>query len=147
VDGTAYVLNGPNLNPLGKRQPEIYGRETLSDVEAACRRAGNELGLAVRFHQVNREYEVIDWMHEAREAAGIVINPPALTYTSVALLDALKTCGCPILEMHNSNVHQQEASRHHAYVSLSATGVIAGFSAQGYTLALPRLEHLIEIAA
>jgi 3-dehydroquinate dehydratase-2 len=140
----AYVLNGPNLNLLGKRQPEIYGRETLADVEAACRRVGAELKLEIRFHQTNREYELIDWIHEAREdAAGIVINPAAFTHTSVALLDALKTCECPILEVHISNIHQREAFRHHSYVSLAATGVIAGFGTQGYTLALQRLAHLI----
>ncbi len=142
---TAYVLNGPNLNLLGKRQPEIYGRETLADVEAACRRTGEELKLAIRFHQTNREYELIDWIHEAREdAAGIVINPAAFTHTSVALLDALKTCECPILEVHISNVHQREAFRHHSYVSLAATGVIAGFGTQGYTLALQRLAQVLE---
>jgi 3-dehydroquinate dehydratase-2 len=142
---TAYVLNGPNLNLLGKRQPEIYGHETLADVEAACRRAGAELDLAIRFHQSNREYELIDWVHEAREdAAGIVINPAAFTHTSVALLDALKTCDFPIFEVHISNVHQREAFRHHSYVSLVATGVIAGLGTQGYTLALQRLARLIE---
>jgi 3-dehydroquinate dehydratase II len=141
----AYVLNGPNLNLLGKRQPEIYGHETLADVEAACRRTAGELGLTIRFHQSNREYELIDWVHEAREdAAGIVINPAAFTHTSVALLDALKTFEGPILEVHISNVHQRESFRHHSYVSLAATGVIAGFGTQGYTLALQRLANLIE---
>jgi 3-dehydroquinate dehydratase-2 len=140
-----YVLNGPNLNLLGKRQPEIYGHETLADVEAACRRVGAELGLTIRFHQSNREYELIDWVHEAREdAAGIVINPAAFTHTSVALLDALKTCDVPIFEVHISNVHQRESFRHHSYVSLVATGVIAGLGTQGYTLALQRLARLIE---
>jgi 3-dehydroquinate dehydratase-2 len=140
-----YVLNGPNLNLLGKRQPEIYGRETLADVAAACRVTAEELGLELRFHQSNREYELIDWVHEAREdAAGIVINPAAFTHTSVALLDALKTCTCPILEVHISNVHQREAFRHHSYVSLAASGVIAGFGTQGYTLALRRLAVLID---
>jgi 3-dehydroquinate dehydratase-2 len=142
---TVYVLNGPNLNLLGKRQPEIYGRETLADVEAACRRVGVALNLAIRFHQSNREYELIDWVHEAREdAAGIVINPAAFTHTSVALLDALKTCDFPILEVHISNVHQRESFRHHSYVSLVASGVIAGFGTQGYLLALQRLATLIE---
>jgi 3-dehydroquinate dehydratase-2 len=140
-----YVLNGPNLNLLGKRQPEIYGHETLADVEAACRRVGAELGRTIRFHQSNREYELIDWVHEAREdAAGIVINPAAFTHTSVALLDALKTCDAPIFEVHISNVHQRESFRHHSYVSLVATGVIAGLGTQGYTLALQRLARLIE---
>ena len=142
---TAYVLNGPNLNLLGKRQPEIYGHETLADVEAACRKTADALGFEIRFHQSNREYELIDWVHEAREdAAGIVINPAAFTHTSVALLDALKTCECPIFEGHISNVHQREAFRHHSYVSLAATGVIAGLGTQGYTLALQRLAHMIE---
>ena len=138
------VLNGPNLNLLGKRQPEIYGRETLADVEAACRRTGADHGLDIRFHQSNREYELIDWIHEAREiAAGIVINPAAFTHTSVALLDALKTFEGPIIEVHISNVHQREAFRHHSYVSLVASGVIAGFGTQGYVVALQRLAHLI----
>jgi 3-dehydroquinate dehydratase-2 len=142
---TAYVVNGPNLNLLGKRQPEIYGHETLADVEAACRRTGAELDLAIRFHQSNREYELIDWVHEAREdAIGIVINPAAFTHTSVALLDALKTCDFPIFEVHISNVHQRESFRHHSYVSMVATGVIAGLGTQGYTLALQRLARLIE---
>jgi 3-dehydroquinate dehydratase-2 len=103
------------------------------------------LDLAIRFHQSNREYELIDWVHEAREdAAGIVINPAAFTHTSVALLDALKTCDFPILEVHISNVHQRESFRHHSYVSLVASGVIAGFGTQGYLLALQRLATLIE---
>ena len=141
---TVYVLNGPNLNLLGKRQPEIYGRETLADVEAACRKAGAGVGLDIRFHQSNREYEIIDWIHEAREAAaGIVINPAAFTHTSVAILDALKTFEGPVIEVHISNVHQREAFRHHSYVSLAATGVIAGLGTQGYTLALQRIANLI----
>eukprot|EP01037_Dinobryon_pediforme_P026908 gene26908-29596_t len=123
-----YVLNGPNLNLLGKRQPEIYGRETLADVEAECRRVGAELGLEIAFHQSNREYELIDWIHAAREtAAGIVINPAAFTHTSVAILDALKAFDGPIIEVHISNVHAREPFRHHSYVSAVASGVIAGF--------------------
>ncbi|HEV2678220.1 MAG TPA: type II 3-dehydroquinate dehydratase [Aliidongia sp.] len=139
-----YVLNGPNLNLLGKRQPEIYGHETLADVEAECRRVGTELGLEIRFHQSNAEFQIIDWIHEAREiAAGIVINPAAFTHTSVAILDALNACDLPIIEVHISNVHKREAFRHHSYVSLVATGVIAGFGTQGYPLALQRLGRLI----
>ncbi|MBV8320516.1 MAG: 3-dehydroquinate dehydratase, partial [Hyphomicrobiales bacterium] len=111
------VLNGPNLNLLGKREPEIYGPETLADVEADCRRVGKELRLDIEFRQSNREYEIIDWIHAARgRAAGIVINPAAFTHTSVAILDALKTFEGPILEVHISNVHQREAFRHHSYV-------------------------------
>jgi 3-dehydroquinate dehydratase-2 len=145
---TVYVLNGPNLNLLGRRQPEIYGHETLADVEALCRRTAGALGLAVRFHQTNREYELIDWVHEAREdAAGIVINPAAFTHTSVALLDALKTCDCPIVEVHISNVHRREEFRHHSYVSLAATAVIAGCGTHGYALALHHVATLVGEAA
>ena len=140
-----YVLNGPNLNLLGKRQPHIYGHETLADVETDCRRVAGELGLELRFHQSNGEYEIIDWIHEARETAcGIVINPAAFTHTSVAILDALNTFEAPIIEVHISNVHKREEFRHHSYVSLRADGVIAGLGTQGYTLALRRLAHLLD---
>lgn len=139
-----YVLNGPNLNLLGKRQPEVYGHETLADVEKACRELSEELGLELHFHQSNAEFQIIDWIHEAREtASGIVINPAAFTHTSVAILDALNTCDFPVLEVHISNVHRRESFRHHSYVSLRADGVIAGFGTQGYTLALRRLARLI----
>jgi 3-dehydroquinate dehydratase-2 len=142
------VLNGPNLNLLGKRQPHIYGHETLADVDANCRRVASELRLEIRFHQSNREYEIIDWIHEAREiAAGIVINPAAFTHTSVAILDALNTFEPPVIEVHISNVHKREEFRHHSYVSLRADGVIAGFGTQGYQLALRRLAHLLDQAA
>ena len=140
-----YVLNGPNLNLLGKRQPHIYGHETLADVEASVRELANELNLEIRFHQSNREYEIIDWIHEAREtAAGIVINPAAFTHTSVAILDALNAFDAPVLEVHISNVHKREAFRHHSFVSARADGVIAGFGVQGYLLALRRIAHLID---
>ena len=140
-----YILNGPNLNLLGKRQPAIYGHETLADVEAACRRVGAELGLEIEFHQSNAESQLIDWIHEARElAGGIVINPAAYTHTSVAILDALSGCEFPIIEVHISNVHRREAFRHHSYVSLAASGVIAGCGTQGYLLALQRVARLIE---
>jgi 3-dehydroquinate dehydratase-2 len=140
-----YVLNGPNLNLLGKRQPHIYGHETLADVEAECRRMAAELALEIVFHQSNREYEIIDWIHEARErASGIVINPAAFTHTSVAILDALNACDIPIIEVHISNVHKREAFRHHSYVSTVASGVIAGFGTQGYPVALQRLARLID---
>jgi 3-dehydroquinate dehydratase-2 len=145
VKPLVFVLNGPNLNLLGRRQPEIYGHETLADVEADCRRTAAALGLAIRFHQSNREYEIIDWIHEAREsAAGIVINPAAFTHTSVAILDALNTFEPPIIEVHISNVHRREAFRHHSYVSSAAAGVIAGFGTQGYALAIQRLARLID---
>ena len=140
-----YVLNGPNLNLLGKRQPHIYGHETLGDVEKDCRAVGAELKLEIRFHQSNREYEIIDWIHEARETAGgMVINPAAFTHTSVAILDALNTCEFPVIEVHISNVHKREAFRHHSYISGVASGVIAGFGTQGYQLALRRVARLID---
>ena len=145
MDRTVYVLNGPNLNLLGKRQPTIYGQETLEDVEASCRRVGAELGLSIEFRQSNREYEIIDWIHEARERAdAIVINPAAFTHTSVAILDALHTFEGPIIEVHISNVHKREAFRHHSYVSTVASGVIAGFGVQGYEMALQRVARLTE---
>ena len=140
-----YVLNGPNLNLLGKRQPAIYGHETLADVEKACRHAANELRLELRFHQSNREYEIIDWIHEARETAGgIVINPAAFTHSSVAILDALNSFDGPVIEVLISNIHKREAFRHHSFVSGRADGVIAGFGTQGYTLAMRRLATLID---
>jgi 3-dehydroquinate dehydratase-2 len=138
------ILNGPNLNLLGKRQPDIYGHETLADVEAQCRTLADELGLTLAFKQSNAEHDLIDWIHEAREtAAGIIINPAAFTHTSIAIMDALKTCDFPILEVHISNVHQREAFRRHSYVSLAATGVIAGFGVDGYRLALRHMAHLL----
>jgi 3-dehydroquinate dehydratase-2 len=143
-----YVLNGPNLNLLGKRQPHIYGHETLADVERDCRALGEELNLSLRFHQSNREYEIIDWIHEAREAAiGIVINPAAFTHTSVAILDALNTFDHPVIEIHISNVHKREEFRHHSFVSARADGVIAGCGTQGYLLALRRVAQLADAGA
>jgi 3-dehydroquinate dehydratase-2 len=140
-----YVLNGPNLNLLGKRQPHIYGQETLADVERDCRALAQELRLELRFHQSNREYEIIDWVHEARDiAGGIVINPAAFTHTSVAILDALNTFDAPVIEIHISNVHKREEFRHHSFVSSRADGVIAGFGTQGYLLALRRIAFLID---
>jgi 3-dehydroquinate dehydratase-2 len=144
MSNLVFILNGPNLNLLGKREPAIYGHETLADVEAECRRLAGELGLNIRFHQSNREYEIIDWIHEAREsAAAVIINPAAFTHTSVAILDALKMCDCPVLEVHISNVHQREAFRHHSYVSAAATAVMAGFGTHGYQLALRHVAKLI----
>ncbi|MDO8884126.1 MAG: type II 3-dehydroquinate dehydratase [Pseudotabrizicola sp.] len=139
-----YILNGPNLNLLGLRQPEIYGRETLEDVAEACAALAEELGLVIRFHQSNHEGQIIDWVHEARGAgAGVIINPGAFTHTSVAILDALNAFDGPVLEVHISNVHKREAFRHHSYVSLRAEGVIAGFGTEGYLLALRRMRTLV----
>jgi 3-dehydroquinate dehydratase-2 len=140
-----FVLNGPNLNLLGKRQPHIYGHETLADVERDCRALAVELGLELRFHQSNREYEIIDWIHEARDiAGGIVINPAAFTHYSVAILDALNAFDAHVLEVHISNVHKREEFRHHSFVSARADGVIAGFGTQGYLLALRRMARLLD---
>jgi 3-dehydroquinate dehydratase-2 len=139
-----FVLNGPNLNLLGKRQPEIYGRETLADVERDCTALAAELGLAVRFLQSNWEGQVVDWIHEGRESASaVVINPGAFTHTSVAILDALNAFDGPVIEVHISNVHQRESFRHHSYVSLRADGIIVGCGTQGYQLALRRLATLV----
>ncbi len=138
-----YILNGPNLNLLGKRQPEIYGRETLADVEAACRKLAKAEKLDIRFHQSNREYEIIDWIHEARDkAAAIIINPGAFTHTSIAILDALNAFDGLVIEVHVSQVHKREAFRHHSYVSHRADAVMAGFGAQGYELALMRVARI-----
>ena len=140
-----FLLNGPNLNLLGKRQPHIYGHETLADVERDCTSLAAELALELRFHQSNREYEIIDWIHEARDVAcGIVINPAAFTHTSVAILDALNTFEPPVIEVHISHVHKRESFRHHSFVSGRADGVIAGFGTQGYQLALRRIATLVE---
>jgi 3-dehydroquinate dehydratase-2 len=148
VSRLVYVLNGPNLNLLGKRQPQIYGHETLADVERDCRTVAAELKLEIRFHQSNREYEIIDWIHEARETAGgIAINPAAFTHTSVAILDALSAFDGPVIEIHISNVHKREPFRHHSFVSHRADGVVAGFGTQGYPLALRRIARLIDEAA
>ena len=139
-----FILNGPNLNLLGMRQPEIYGRETLEDVADACAALAEDLGLSIRFHQSNHEGQIIDWIHAARgEGAGIVINPGAFTHTSVAILDALNAFDGPVLEVHISNVHKREAFRHHSYVSLRAEGLIAGFGTEGYLLALRRMKTLV----
>ncbi|WP_422372481.1 type II 3-dehydroquinate dehydratase [Hoeflea sp.] len=144
MTGTIYVLNGPNLNLLGKRQPEIYGRETLADVEAAAIETAKAEGLSVRFLQSNAEHQLIDWIHEARdEAAAIVINPGAYTHTSVAILDALNTFEGPVMEVHISNVHKREEFRRHSYVSLRADGVIAGCGTQGYLLAIERVAKVL----
>ena len=138
------VLNGPNLNLLGLRQPEIYGRETLADVEAALARLAAELGVAVACHQSNHEGQLVDWIQEARkDAAGIIINPGAYSHTSVAILDALNAFEGPVLEVHISNIHKREAFRHHSFVSSRADGVIAGFGTEGYLLALRRMAGLL----
>jgi 3-dehydroquinate dehydratase II len=142
---TIYILNGPNLNLLGKRQPEIYGHETLEDVTAACAALAEQLGLNIACFQSNHEGVLIDTIHQARDlAAGIVINPGAFTHTSVAIYDALNTFEGPVIEVHISNVHKRESFRHHSYVSLRAEGVIAGLGTEGYQFALRRLATLLK---
>ena len=139
------ILNGPNLNLLGQRQPEIYGYSTLADVERDCSVVASEVNLEPVFRQSNREYEIIDWIHEARgTAAGIVINPAAFTHTSIAILDALNTFEGPVIEVHIGNIHKRETFRHHSFVSLRADGVMAGFGVQGYSLALRRVATLLD---
>ncbi len=135
-----FVLNGPNLNMLGLRQPKVYGRATLADVEKLCRARAEELGLAVDFRQSNLEGELVGWIQEARKAAaGIIINAGAYTHTSVAILDALFAAEKPVIEVHLSNVFRRESFRHHSYVSPAAIGVIVGLGPQGYALALEAL--------
>ncbi|KEA62329.1 3-dehydroquinate dehydratase II [Marinobacterium lacunae] len=132
-----YVLNGPNLNLLGKRQPEIYGHETLADVEERMRKKAATLDLTIEFFQSNYEGAIVEKIHEAREKAdGIIINPAAYTHTSVAILDALNAFDNPVVELHISNVHKREAFRHHSFVSARAEAVMAGFGTLGYELAL-----------
>jgi len=144
MNRNVFVFNGPNLNLLGQREPHIYGSETLADVKAACQALADALGLELDFRQTNREYELIDWVQEARDkAAAIVINPAAYTHTSVALLDALSSFDGPVIEVHISNIHKREEFRHHSYVSRRADGVIAGCGTEGYQLALRRIATLL----
>ena len=142
---TVFILNGPNLNLLGVRDPSIYGRDTLGDIEERCTARAASLGLEIDFRQTNHEGQLVDWIQEARESAdGIILNAGAFTHTSVALLDALTAAGLPIIEVHLSNIFRRERFRHHSYVSLAATGVICGLGGQGYELALDALARLIE---
>jgi len=137
-----YVLNGPNLNRLGKREPEIYGRTTLQEVEEMCREAAADQ--PIEFRQTNREHELIDWIHEAIDAgSGIVINPAAFTFTSLAVLDALKMFPGPIIELHISNIHRRDPLYHNSLVSKVATAVIAGLGANGYPVAVCAMRDLL----
>jgi 3-dehydroquinate dehydratase-2 len=132
-----YVLSGPNLNLLGTREPEIYGHQTLDDVRRLCEARASARGYEIVFRQSNREGELVDWIQEAREkGSAVVINPAGYGHTSVAILDALKAVGVPVVECHLSNPAAREAFRHHSYVSLAATGVITGFGAASYELAV-----------
>lgn len=141
---TILVLNGPNLNLLGIREPGIYGRETLADIEEACLERAAALGLAVDFRQSNHEGHLVDWIQEARENAdGIIINPGGYTHSSLAILDALRVAELPIIEVHLSNIHRRESFRHRSFVSLAATGIICGLGGHGYVLALEAMARLV----
>ena len=143
-----YVLNGPNLNLLGVREPNIYGKTTLDDIARACADLGKALGFAIDFRQSNHEGQLVDWIQEARtEASAVVINPAAYGHTSVALLDALKTLSIPIVECHLSHLATRESFRHQTYVSKAASGIVAGFGAQSYTLALQAAAQLARAQA
>ena len=141
------ILNGPNLNLLGTRQPEVYGATTLADVEALCREAGDRLGLTIDFRQSNHEGVLVDWIHEAKgKHAGIVLNAGALTHTSIAIMDAIASVELPVAEVHLSNIHRREEFRHLSYVSKVALGMIAGFGPHGYVLGIEALARHLDAA-
>jgi 3-dehydroquinate dehydratase II len=141
---TVYVLNGPNLNLLGGRETAVYGAATLTDIETLCAAAAKRHGHGIVFRQSNHEGELVDWLHEAKEkAAGVVINPGAYTHTSVALHDAVRAIGIPVVEVHLSNIFAREEFRHHSYVSPVARGVICGFGPKGYELAIDGLANAL----
>jgi 3-dehydroquinate dehydratase-2 len=144
---TVYVLNGPNLDLLGTREPDIYGHATLADVEKLCHATAAHHGLAIEFRQSNHEGAIVDWIHEARaaKAAGLVINPAAYSHTSVAILDALLAMTAAVIEVHISNIHAREPFRRHSYVSRAARAVICGFGVEGYALAIRGLAGMIAI--
>jgi 3-dehydroquinate dehydratase-2 len=142
---TVFILNGPNLNLLGVREPAVYGHDTLGDIEERCIARAASLNLQIDFRQTNHEGQLVDWIQEARESAdGIILNAGALTHTSVAVLDALSAADLPAIEVHLSNIFRRESFRHHSYVSLAANGVICGLGPQGYELALEAIAALIE---
>tara|TARA_A100001011_G_scaffold330868_1_gene356963 strand:- start:1860 stop:2300 length:441 start_codon:yes stop_codon:yes gene_type:complete len=138
-----YIINGPNLNLLGQREPKIYGSNTLKDVEDLCMKIANKVNIKINFLQSNAEHEIINWIHSAREeASGIIINPAAYSHTSIAILDALTLFDKPIIEVHISNIHKREVFRHNSYVSQKSTAVIAGFGIDGYKIALEKMIDL-----
>ncbi len=139
-----FILNGPNLNMLGTREPDIYGAETLDDIRANCSQRAKQLGLPIDIRQTNIEGELVEWVQQARgQASGIIINAAAYTHTSVALLDALKACDVPVIEVHLSNVYKRESFRHKSFVSPAAHGVICGFGGQGYLFALEAMASIL----
>ena len=139
------VLNGPNLNLLGTREPALYGAATLDDVETLCAEVAEALDLAIDFRQTNGEGELISWVQECRDrAAGVIINPAGYGHTSIALMDALLALDCPIVEVHLTNIHRREPYRHHSYTSEAANGLICGFGARGYALALQAIAELLQ---
>ena len=144
VSKTIYVLNGPNLNLLGTREPEIYGKATLADVEKLCRARGKPHGIEIEFRQSNHEGQIVDWMQEARarKAIGVVLNPAGYTTTSVAFLDTILAIQIPVVEVHISNIHAREEFRHNSYVSKAARAVICGMGVEGYGLAIDGLAAL-----
>jgi len=142
---TVFILNGPNLNALGRREPGIYGGKMLDDIEADCRARGADLGFEIDFRQTNHEGTLVDWLHEADEAAvGVAINPAAYSHTSIALHDAVRAIIVPVVELHLSNIHAREAFRHKSTVSAVSAGVICGFGPASYTLALEALAGILE---
>jgi 3-dehydroquinate dehydratase-2 len=143
-----FVLNGANLNLIGVREPSIYGTVTLADIRARTEKRAEALGLAVDFRQTNSEGELVDWIQEAREqAGGIILNAGAYTHTSVAILDALNAAGCPVIELHLSNVFRREPFRHTSYVTPAAQGLICGFGPKGYELAVEAMADLLDKSA
>jgi 3-dehydroquinate dehydratase-2 len=142
---TLYILNGPNLNTLGTREPEIYGHATLKDVEKLSQKTAKQFGLDIEFRQSNHEGVIIDWIHEARDkkAVGIIINPAGYTNTSIAILDALLLIKAPVIEVHITNIHKRESFRHVSYISKVARGVIAGCGVEGYALAITAIAGMI----
>lgn len=143
-----YVLNGPNLNMLGVREPEIYGTETLADLRVRTEKAAAKNGISVDFRQSNIEGEIVNWVQEARgKASGIIINAGGYTHTSVAILDALQAVGLPVVEVHLSNIFRRDEFRQHSYISLAATGVICGLGAKGYELAIEAMANILNKTA
>jgi len=144
MSGKVLVLNGPNLNLLGTREPDVYGAETLASIEAGCRARAEGLGLEIEFRQTNTEGQLVDWVQQARDTHDLlIVNAGAYTHTSVALLDALKAVSLPVIEVHLSNIHQREEFRHHSYVSKVAQGMICGFGGFGYEMALESAARML----